>query len=144
MKRKTESGVAIVEFAFVLPLLVLLLFGTIEFSVILYDKAVLTNASREGARYGILISQDRSNVANWKSDIANIASNYSRNNLVSFRSASPPTVNVTVPSDNSLPNTFPNPLTVNITYTYSYYVLFGFRSSFNTLTLGATTTMNLE
>ena len=43
-----------VEFAIVLPLLLMLIFGMIEFSVMLYDKAMLTNATREGARFGIL------------------------------------------------------------------------------------------
>ncbi len=40
-----------VEFAIVAPLLFVLLFGIIEFGVMLYDQAVITNASREGARY---------------------------------------------------------------------------------------------
>jgi Flp pilus assembly protein TadG len=41
-----ESGAALVEFAIVLPLLLVLIFGMIEFSVMLYDKAMITNASR--------------------------------------------------------------------------------------------------
>ncbi len=42
-----------VEFAIVLPLLLILVFGVVEFGVMFYDKAVITNASREGARAGI-------------------------------------------------------------------------------------------
>jgi hypothetical protein len=49
-----EKGTASVEFALILPLLLLMLFLIIEFSIILYDKAVITNASREGARHGIV------------------------------------------------------------------------------------------
>ena len=49
-----QKGAAAVEFAIVLPLLLMLLFGIIEFSVILYDKAMITNASREGTRAGIV------------------------------------------------------------------------------------------
>lgn len=41
-----------VEFAIVLPLLLLLLFGTIEFSRALYTAHHLTNAVRDGARFG--------------------------------------------------------------------------------------------
>ena len=48
-----QKGVAAVEFAIILPFLVLLVFGTIEFGVMFYNKQVLTNASREGARSGI-------------------------------------------------------------------------------------------
>lgn len=40
-----------VEFAVILPALMILVFGMIEFSILLYDKAVITNASREGARF---------------------------------------------------------------------------------------------
>ena len=48
-----KKGVAAVEFAIVLPFLVLLVFGTIEFGLMFYNKQVITNASREGARAGI-------------------------------------------------------------------------------------------
>ena len=59
-KINNQNGAALVEFAIVLPLLLMLIFGMIEFSVMLYDKAMLTNATREGARLGILYnSPDR-------------------------------------------------------------------------------------
>ena len=48
---KCQRGAAAVEFAIVLPLLLVFVFGIIEFGFLLYDKAVITNASREGARY---------------------------------------------------------------------------------------------
>jgi Flp pilus assembly protein TadG len=53
-----ERGAAAVEFAIILPLLVVLVFGIIEFSFLLYDKAMITNASREGARAGIVFRWD--------------------------------------------------------------------------------------
>ncbi|MDX5376894.1 MAG: pilus assembly protein, partial [Halomonas sp.] len=49
-----QRGSEVVEFAISASLLFILLFGIIEFSVALFDKATLTNASREGARTGIL------------------------------------------------------------------------------------------
>jgi Flp pilus assembly protein TadG len=49
-----RRGVAAVEFAIVLPLLMLLVCGTIEFGLLFYNKQVLTNASREGVRAGIV------------------------------------------------------------------------------------------
>ena len=55
---KDQKGATIVEFAIVLPLLLLLTFGIIEFSLLLYNKAMLTNASREGARVGIVYDYD--------------------------------------------------------------------------------------
>ena len=47
-----------VELAIILPILLIVLFGLIEFGFILYDKAVITNASREGARQGIVYRAD--------------------------------------------------------------------------------------
>ena len=51
---RSEKGVSAVEFALIAPLLFVLTFGIIEFSLLLFDKAVLTNASREGARAAIV------------------------------------------------------------------------------------------
>jgi Flp pilus assembly protein TadG len=45
-----ERGAAAVEFAFVAPVLLLLLFGIIEFSKAFSDQAALSAAAREGAR----------------------------------------------------------------------------------------------
>ena len=56
-----QKGVAALEFAIILPVLLLLTCGIIEFSVALYDKAMITNASREGARAGIVYAFDPNN-----------------------------------------------------------------------------------
>ena len=56
--RYNQKGAAIVEFAIILPLLLLLIFGMIEFSLLMYNKAMITNASREGARRGIVYRVD--------------------------------------------------------------------------------------
>lgn len=45
-----QKGGAAVEFVIVLPLLVILVFGIIDVGLLLYNKQVITNASREGAR----------------------------------------------------------------------------------------------
>ena len=49
-KLRSESGASAVEFALLLPVLMMILFGIIEFGLALYRQAILTNASREGAR----------------------------------------------------------------------------------------------
>lgn len=65
MKRDTQRGAALVEFAMVLPLLMVILMGIIEFGIILYDKSVITNASREAARSMIVYdSPDSATIAN--------------------------------------------------------------------------------
>lgn len=50
-----QSGTATVEFGLLLPVLLLIVSGIVEFGLALYDKAVITNASREGARAGIVL-----------------------------------------------------------------------------------------
>lgn len=50
---KEQRGVAAVEFALMLPFLILLFSGIIEFSIIYYNKQVITNASKEASRIGI-------------------------------------------------------------------------------------------
>jgi Flp pilus assembly protein TadG len=52
--RRKRRGVAVVEFAVVAPLFFLLVFGMIEFGRMVMVQQVITNASREGARIGVL------------------------------------------------------------------------------------------
>ena len=47
-----QRGQALVEFAFVLPLLLFVLFATVDFGVGLTRWIAITNAAREGARLG--------------------------------------------------------------------------------------------
>ena len=48
-----ERGAALVEFAFVLPLLLILVLGVIDFGLMINQGTLVNNASREGAREGI-------------------------------------------------------------------------------------------
>jgi hypothetical protein len=50
---KGQKGGAVIEFAIVLPLLIMFVAGIIEFSLLFYNKQVISNASREAARAGI-------------------------------------------------------------------------------------------
>lgn len=54
MMMRSEKGVSAVEFALIAPLLFVLTFGIVEFALLLFDQAVVTNASREGARAAIV------------------------------------------------------------------------------------------
>jgi Flp pilus assembly protein TadG len=49
-----ESGIIAVEFAFLLPLFLMILVGIVEFGNMWYVEQALTNASREGARAAVL------------------------------------------------------------------------------------------
>jgi Flp pilus assembly protein TadG len=54
--RIKRQGVAAVEFALVAPLFFLLVFGMIEFGRAIMVQQIMTNATREGARVGVLDS----------------------------------------------------------------------------------------
>ena len=142
MNRLTEritnqKGAALVEFAIVLPLLLVLVFGMIEFSIMFYDKAVITNASREGARAGIVYDfPDRVTMG----QIEDAVKEYASGRLISFGGA------------NLAPDIVSNEclnagdsLTVSVAYEYTYLVL---PSLITTLTgpidLTAVTTMRCE
>jgi Flp pilus assembly protein TadG len=51
---RDTRGQALVEFALVLPLVILLLMAIFEFGSIFHSYLVITNASRDGARIGIV------------------------------------------------------------------------------------------
>jgi len=136
-KSAKNQGSVVVEFALIFTLLLFIVFSIIECSLALYDKAVITNASREAARAGIVLRTPKLS----KTQIANVASNYCQNNLISFANNTSPTVLVT---DNGT-NTFGTPLSVSVSYVYTGL---GFGQLINALsgpiTLSAITTMNNE
>lgn len=45
---------AALEFALVLPLFLMLIFGVMDFGLAMYAKGLITNASQEGARFGAI------------------------------------------------------------------------------------------
>jgi len=125
MKGHAQKGTIAIEFALILPVLVLLLFGIVEFSLLLFNKQILTNASREGARYGIVGG----------TDIVAKVNEYCDGNLITFGSG---TVVVT-PAANVPAEGY---LTVTVTFPYDFLVLANLR--FGQVTLTAKTVMKLE
>ena len=51
---QSEHGQALVEFALVLPIFLILLCGIIDFGWLYYNQITLNNAAREGARYAVI------------------------------------------------------------------------------------------
>ena len=78
-----QSGAAAVEFALILPVMLLFIFGIIEFGLFLYDKQVLTNACREGARVGVVVRTPRNQVDE-DAEIRAAVLQYARDHLVTF------------------------------------------------------------
>jgi hypothetical protein len=144
-KINNQNGSALVEFAFVLPLLLIIVFGIIEFGVMFYDKAVITNASREGARAGI------TGVAN--SDIEDIVKDYCKFNLINlsnndFDPAADPYDDISISKDDSSIDGS-KVLTVRLEYRYDLLLgsIFKFYTPYTTIlntTISAETVMRME
>jgi uncharacterized protein (UPF0333 family) len=128
MTIKNQKGAAAVEFAIVAPLLVLLFMGAIEFGLLYYNKQVITNASREGARAGIARGDDFSDNAT----IRLIVTNYANPRLIDFSGASLTNDDIKMyinqiilyPSDNTTRQNaaFGTDFKVEITYNYGFLV----------------------
>ncbi len=57
-RTKEERGAALVEFAFILPLLLVLLFGIVEMGLALRDQLTMSNAVTSSARIGSVLGDD--------------------------------------------------------------------------------------
>lgn len=51
--RRDDRGTAAIEFGLVLPLLVVILVGIIDYGNVYFTRLAMTNAAREGARVGV-------------------------------------------------------------------------------------------
>jgi Flp pilus assembly protein TadG len=56
--RYRERGQDLVEFALVLPVLLLILIAVLDFGRAIYAYSVVANCAREGARLGIILADD--------------------------------------------------------------------------------------
>ena len=132
LRRKKQEGASLVEFSVIAPLFVVLLFGLVEFGMAIYDKGVLTNASREGARFGVVYSNPRKTAT----EIGNKVQTYLTN--AGFTDTA--SINVTGAGGSSGAS-----LTVTVTYPYHFTVLPNFVSGLTgTMNLTANTIMLME
>ena len=119
---KKSKGASAVEFAIILPMLVLLVFGIIELSFALYDKAMITNASREGARVGIVYRSP----AVTNAEITSVINNYLGTHLITFGGKRSPSSDPITGATVIVTRTGVSPggeLRVSVGYTYNFLVL---------------------
>lgn len=116
-----ESGVAAVEFALILLPLLLIIFGIINFGVLLSNQAVITNAAREGARWASIHTTSTYGTGCTNSysitpvDPCQVAYTYASAKLINFSSGN------TLLAGFISPGVYTRgaPQSVTVTYTYS-------------------------
>jgi Flp pilus assembly protein TadG len=145
--RRRQKGSELVEFAFTAVLLFMLLFGIIEFSVVLFDKATITNAGREGARTGILFRPEPRDLAAEDAAIQAAVDEYAEAYLMSL--GGPASMDVAIQRNDLNADAEFNAgdeLIVTVTYPYDFLILPQLATSMTggLLTLSATTVMRAE
>ena len=110
MRQQNERGAVAAEFALLLPVLLTILFGIIEFGMIMYGREVVTNASREGARAGIIQRTPPLTAG----EITTVATNY-----LTGTGINPAQVTIAVPASGGGTGT---PVTVTATYNYPWLI----------------------
>ena len=133
---RSERGAELIEFALVLPLLLLLIAGVVDFGMMFQSFEVVTNAAREGARVGVLPGYDVPDVQ------ARVDAYLAASGLTGVR-----TTNVTNVPVTTAAGTF-TARRVTLAYTYTFAVLgmaaplFG--GNFGNIQLNAVAVMRTE
>ena len=120
----------------------LMIFGAVELGVATYDKAVLTNASREGARAGIVAMTPRLTDA----QIQSVVTTYAQNNMITFKNPGPITATVSPAyATRNATTSSGTVVTVLANYSYNFFLIPKFLTSFiGTITLRGRTVMRME
>jgi hypothetical protein len=104
--RKNRRGAAVVEFAIVAPVFFLLVFGMIEYGRMVMVQQILTNASREGARFAVVQS------ANNTTAVQDVVEDY----LQSASIGGTPNITVDWPASGGSSSSEPVTVTVSIPF----------------------------
>jgi Flp pilus assembly protein TadG len=143
-KIDNERGASAVEFAIVLPVLVIMVFGIIEFGIVFYNKAMITNACREAARAAIVYRTPLLDATEMQTEIDSVVAAYLTN-------PNDPTKTILIPENTpipvaSLPNnktcaTAGQELNVTLSYDHSFIAL---PNWFDTIKITTVTKMRCE
>ena len=139
---KGEEGSELIEYALVLPMLLLVVLGIVEFGFIFQRYEVLTNAAREGARVAVLPGYTTPDV---QARVVSYAT------TAGLRNPAVTAANVTV-TPTTIAMGAGNPSVqcrrVVVNYTYSFQFLPGigsmFGTTFTTVPLQAVSEMRIE
>ena len=135
-RARRRRGMAMLEFVLILPALLMILFGILEFGVLFFQWQTLSNAAREGAREAIVFR---------KNCDAGIVQTLIEQTVIDYASAA----NVAVTASD-IDITGPctgtgQPLRVEVSHDFGFQVLPGFLSQLTpTITLVGTSEMRNE
>ena len=139
-RRGNERGGVLVEFALVVPILLVIFAGIVDFGLMMQRREVVTNAAREGARIAVLPGYELP-------DVQARVNEYLNDGIQTGAAANA----VTSMEEVILPGVLPQVLMrrVQVTYTTSYSILGPMMgliggSNFGTITLVARSTMRVE
>jgi Flp pilus assembly protein TadG len=135
---QNNRGVAAVELALCLPILIVLVFGSIEVGLLFYNEQVITNASREGARAGIVAGTTNG-------DIEDIVENYCNGKLINLNGASGSSELEEGAVTVTWPEVGDEDLTISVSYDYNFLLgsMLGVLG-YGDVTLSAQTIMRME
>lgn len=139
--RHQQKGASAVEMAMVMPLLLLIVFGVVDAATALYDNAVINHASRVGARWGTIPSNNPTGTA-WScsgtttgsTNPCQIANSAIAGLLISYKATTSPSTSASGGGASG------SNLTVTTTYTFKGT----FTGAFLTLPMSASTVMISE
>lgn len=114
--RRASHGLAAVETAIVLPLVLLLTFATIDFGRIVYAYVAVSNAAYAGAEYGSMHQFTSYTQASWQAQIQTAIQNEMQN-LSGFTAANLQSSSSTTTDSDGLFQ-----VTVNVSYPFSTIV----------------------
>lgn len=129
IKKRKRSGQSLVETALILPLLLLLLTGIIDFGLLFNTYLVVSNASREGARHAVTGDTD----IQIRAAVSRAASSLDAARL-----------SISISPDESEGRSTGDAVTVTVTYEYSMVTPIIGAFFPETFEIGSSTTMRCE
>lgn len=139
MRRWRDRGAAAVEFAFIVPVLVILIFGSIEFGLAVQARTMLGNAAREGVRVGSLTANgDSTSEAQVKTAVDTALAGVSGTHTTTVSCATPAGVACTIGAKSNGNNV------VTVTVVLNYTGVTGMFPQLTNTTLTASSYMRIE
>ena len=138
---KRQRAQSLVELAFVLPVLMLLVFGIIDFGMGLHSWIVLTNSSREGARLAVVHAASDGSI---HCSPLPAAGSIERKVCDTAANLKPSNVTITVTNADPGVTMSGQPVTVKVDYQYDLITPFAYLMQLSSLSLSSTVQMRLE